>query len=103
MKMTKNIIFNININDMVKFKLTKHGEDILKQYCKKISDDITMWNGEKCEYDYTEHYCKKAKGSKKGYREEQIWVLMNIFGERVYNGAEGVFEKNKWEWEESII
>lgn len=59
----------ININDVVKVKLTKYGHEILsEQYIKKSSDD--------CDF--------------------QLWELMNLFGQCLYMGNQKIpFEMNE--------
>jgi hypothetical protein len=95
---------NININDIVRFKLSKHGEEVLKKYCDNINKEMKDYGMNMDGVDYNKHYCKKIKGKKNGqYREEQIWQLMNIFGQHMYMGGKNIFEGNKWEWKEDDI
>jgi hypothetical protein len=93
----------INLNDIVKFKLTKYGEQYLKKYCDNINDEIEAWLGPDDKYDYNEHYCKKIKGNKKEYREEQLWQLMHIFGSDMRNGGETIFKNMIIEIDEKNI
>ena len=63
-----------NINDKIKTKLTQHGEDLLKLH-NRIS--------------YDNNYNKKTK-----ILDEQLWVIMNPFGEHTFNGGNNYFVKN---------
>lgn len=58
----------LNVNEVVKVKLTDHGRAILlKEKYPKHEDSL-------------------------GYSEWQLWELMSIFGEHLYNGCELTFE-----------
>ena len=63
-----------NINDEVVIKLTKYGETILGKS-----------NSTSYEYSYN----KKTKILK-----EQLWVVMNIFGNHLWLGGEQMFVNN---------
>lgn len=76
----------ININDMVKVKLTDFGKEIWYHQ----NDKINKW---------AETYGSKIRlepvipvVDKDGWMTEQLWVLMNVFGEHIYNGSKLCFE-----------
>ena len=68
-----------NVNDIVRVKLTNHGKDILREFCRAPNGEVLG--------------LKLPKAS--GIYEFQIHELMRIFGQHQYNGAETVFEKNQ--------
>ena len=63
-----------NINDKIKTKLTKDGEDLLKLNSRPS-------------YDY--NYNKETM-----ILDEQLWVIMNTFGEHTFNGGKNYFVNN---------
>jgi hypothetical protein len=65
-----------NVNDKVQVKLTKRG--------LKVLDDLY----ETCGYiKYSEHTSDTYKF--------ELWELMNVFGESLFNGSEPCFESNE--------
>jgi hypothetical protein len=62
-----------NINDNVKFRLTEYGKSVLY------------------ENDRASFY----KPDDDGYYDMQIWVVMQIFGEKMYVGNNEIFIENK--------
>jgi hypothetical protein len=81
-----------NINDSVRVKLTDHGRDIWyhrnDELNKKFNLHPPLSSGYPLEVD--------------GWFEEQLWVIMNVFGPHLYNGCKQVFEKNVMEILEEI-
>lgn len=68
----------MNINDIVKVKLTQVGIDILKNYHEEIKKEIDV--DIKIEIDSD------------GYYTDQLWHIMYIFGGRMVMGAPMPFE-----------
>ena len=64
-----------NINDDVKVKLTQFGWDVHKAHWLPYCDSLE---------EYERHM--KPKVDKNGYTKFQLWDLMRIFGETMYNG-----------------
>jgi hypothetical protein len=58
----------LNINDGIKFKLTKHGNEILQSYL----DDQTRCYGLNAKEQY--------KVREDGYIHTEMWLFMMIFG-----------------------
>ena len=77
---------SFNINEKVKVRLTEHGRAILEA-------DINPLNycGQQELLDYA---YEKIRPDSDGYNSFQMWQLMSIFGDKMYNGAENVFESN---------
>ena len=71
--------FNININDYVKVKLTDHGRNILDNQNAELK---------KCYPDAEPRH----KPDENGFYKIQLWELMSIFGEYLYNGCKIPFE-----------
>ena len=70
---------NINLNDVVRIKLTARGKQLHKD----------NWNA----YGLSkEHKYEAPKEDAEGWSEWQLWHLMNEFGEYLYNGCEMPFE-----------
>jgi hypothetical protein len=69
-----------NINDNVKVKLTKHGKCVYDNYLKAL----------RCQPQQIKHL--RIKEDKNGYSTWQLWYLMRIFGEHIYNGCDPLFE-----------
>lgn len=67
----------MNINDLVRVKLTEYGVEHLK-----TKDPVAL------EY----HFDKETK-----MLETEMWNLMYIFGDEMYMGAKQVFENNNIE------
>lgn len=59
-----------NVNNYVKVKLTKRGKEIMKE----------------------EGVMREYVPDKDGYTKWQLWELMGVFGNYVYNGCEIPFE-----------
>ena len=76
----------MNINRIVKVKLTDLGNKIYKDYLQN-------------EYKSLSHYPGLAKirleKDQDGYIHFQLWEFMYIFGEHFYNGSEAVTENNE--------
>jgi hypothetical protein len=71
-----------NINEYVKIKLTPKGKEILK---KQHDAFTTSWEiGLPSEF--------KINEDEDGWSEWQLWNLMQVFGEHLFNGAEVPFE-----------
>jgi hypothetical protein len=64
---------HFNINNNVRFKLTKHG----RQYLAKLN------RSDKVLYKYP----LKFKTDKDGYCRDQLWHLMHIFGPALFLGS----------------
>lgn len=78
----------VNLNDMVKFRLTQHGRDILsfKQYEYACQTSVLACNPERFilspdMYQYP-HVIKKD-----GYCYMQLWEFMHTFGEYMVLGV----------------
>lgn len=67
------LIIEFNINDTVKVKLTAHGQELAI----------------KAGYEHT-----ALAVDKDGYSSWQLWVLMSVLGEHLYNGARTAIESN---------
>ena len=63
----------MNINDQIKFKLTKFGKDIMKK---------SYWGVD------------LPKTDKEGYYRTSIWEFANIFGCHFHNGQNQIIENN---------
>lgn len=70
---TAMITIELNINDTVKVKLTAHGKALAI----------------KAGYDN-----RVLTIDKDGYSSWQLWVLMSVLGEHLYNGATNAIESN---------
>lgn len=77
---------DFNINEKVRVKLTPYGSSVYGSYIESID-----YAGQE---DLLGYAHEKAKPDANGYNQFQMWQLMAIFGEHMYNGAENVFEKN---------
>jgi hypothetical protein len=64
----------LNINDMVKVKLTEYGEGVLKR---------------KNNLSYQSNFNMSSK-----ILHEQLWIVMNIFGNSLHNDGMQVFVGN---------
>lgn len=69
-----------NINNYVKVKLTEEGVRILESQYNEMLMQMTP------EARKSMGPFKRPKVDKKGYSKFQLWVLMNHFGEYMYNG-----------------
>ena len=75
--MSKKSIIKLNINDIIKVKLTEYGEKVLdKKYDENQKRHV-------CQFD------------KDGYFSTQIWVMCAIFGEEFAMYAPQLFESNE--------
>ena len=77
---------DFNINEKVRVKLTPYGSSIYGNYIESID-----YAGQE---DLLRIAHEKAKPDSDGYNSFQMWQLMSIFGDKMYNGAENVFESN---------
>lgn len=74
-----------NVNDYVKVKLTEKGKYIYYHQFDDINENIKKIGGillNPIELKYDDE----------GYTEFQMWHLMQIFGEHLYNGCKMPFE-----------
>ena len=72
----------ININDQVTVILTKYGQEILEHFKRENEEEMKMkFVGLTCDEN--------------GKYVAQLWHLMYIFGEYMYNGVDQVFLNNK--------
>ena len=71
-----------NINDYIKVKLTAYGCSVHMTHYKKYLGK-----------NYNEKIFAPVVENE-GYTIYQLWELMNIFGEHMFNGAEQVIENN---------
>ena len=62
---------DININDYVCLELTDHGLDV--------------WS--------RSHYSKYSKVNGSNLKE-QLWIVMNVFGEHIFNGGDQIIKNN---------
>lgn len=72
-----------NVNDCVKVKLTERGRSILAS--KRVNMQF-LTNLKLPFFDYKE--------DENGWSEWQLWDLMSIFGQYLYNGCDIPFEMN---------
>ena len=70
-----------NINARVKFRLTKHGKEVLEAYFKNLKLECT------------------ERPDDDGYYLMPIWAVMDYFGEDTYMGAQQIILENKFELE----
>jgi len=88
----------ININDYVKIKLTDYGKEVLKETKEEF---LTSFNKRYNTKHTVDSFFEKIEYDKEGYTKFQLWHLMEIFGDYMYNGADNVFDLNikltKWE------
>ena len=73
----KTDILKFNVNDIVRVKLTQVGLNIIR---KK----------EDC-YRHLKISGIKRKKDKEGYTKFQLWELMSLFGDHLYNGCDVPF------------
>ena len=72
-----------NINDEVKVRLTEQGKAVLQ---KQLAERVQRWNCEnRCPYQ------SRTKDAN-GYIKFQLWELMHLFGNDLYNGCQVPFE-----------
>ena len=71
-----------NLNDFVHVKLTVHGLKQLDEYHKQLNLDPKSYR--------QHHYQTKSRSW-----TFQLWELMNIFGSKMFNGAQRLFVNNE--------
>lgn len=80
----KDKMHGINLNDIIKVRLTDAGMMVHRQHmiklCSYASCDISG--------------LIEPEIDKNGYTEYQLWVFINIFGRYLLNGAEPLIENN---------
>lgn len=90
----------INLNDMVKFRLTQHGRDILsfKRYEYACQTSVLAWSPERFNPDM---YQYPHVIEKDGYCYMQFWEFMHTFGEYMVLGVNDMcIEDNELIFEE---
>lgn len=76
--------FTVNVNEIVKVKLTDVGINILKQQHEELNERIKKVNGKGIgEFE--------IKLDNDGYYSTQLWVLMNTFGHSMTMSSEEPF------------
>lgn len=77
--------FKVNVNEMVKVKLTKFGISILKQQHDELDTFVKAQGGKGLgEFD--------LRLDEEGYYKTQLWMLMNNFGHAMEMTNENPFE-----------
>ena len=78
----------VNLNDMVKFRLTQHGRDILsfKQYEYACQTSVLACNPERFIFS-PDMYQYPHVIEKDGYCYMQLWEFMHTFGEFMVLGV----------------
>lgn len=71
-----------NINNIVRIKLTRRGEEILRKQFNELAARYPASFGE---------YVLPKKDSR-GFTEFQMWEVMNKFGQDTFNGSDLAFE-----------
>ena len=79
-------MFNCNVNDRIKVKLTEYGNFILE---KDITDTLGMLKNFICQ-EYPSYHIDEN-----GYMEFTLWDFMRIFGAYFYNGCPQIIEHNE--------
>jgi hypothetical protein len=82
---------NINVNDTIRFRLSKEGKKILKEWVDKKFNECSFYVSMSSKHQFTNTFIKN-KG--KGWYEAQLWEFMRIFGVHFYNGCEVPIENN---------
>jgi hypothetical protein len=83
---------NININDHVLVKLTPDGWKTYEEWQDHWLKPLL--------YIFPNAYEIERKSTEAGDKHRfQIWQLMQIFGEKMYNGGRQQFENNIIDWE----
>ena len=81
---------NVNLNNNCHFELTRYGEECLKNFYDNLyaryPDDVQE------RLDVFKEY-----NSKDGVYELPLWELMEIFGSKLYLGAQQVIKNNNIE------
>lgn len=82
----------ININEYVKFKLTKHGKEVLMDWVK---DSFSLYKDNNMLKDRSYKQISKffVKTLKNDWSEAQFWQFMNIFGDKI-DSAEPIIKNN---------
>ena len=75
----------INLNEIVKFKLTDYGKDIYYHQFDDLNKRIIQNGGKPIE----PHFPKEDKN---GYCEMHLWGLMNLYGNYMLMGHQNVFK-----------
>lgn len=73
----------LNVNEMVKVKLTEKGLDIYWEYNRDMPEQLKPSINE-----------LRRRADKEGYHSFQIWKLMNIFGASIGISFDLPFETN---------
>jgi len=80
-------MFNYNINDKIKVKLTEYGKDILQKYVADAMRKLKHLDVPDDYFPYSE--------DEDGYTEFQMWTFMRIFGSHFFVGCPSIIEHNK--------
>ena len=78
----------ININRIVKVKLTDLGNKIYEEYLQNEYKSLSQYPG-------LAAVRLEEEKDQDGYIYFQLWDFMSIFGEHFYNGSEAVTENNE--------
>jgi len=79
-----------SINDKVKVRLTRYGNEVLENHF----DSILFVNGEP-EYEYMRAVTRRDnKADNNGYHTMLLWQLMGIFGSAMPEPVDSVFEND---------
>ncbi|MNL03782.1 hypothetical protein D3C87_1243300 [compost metagenome] len=73
--------FKVNINEIVKVRLTKRGMDVLRARHEELNDTIKARGGKELE-EFNQ------KIDEDGYSKFQMWDLMNTFGIYMFAGTD---------------
>ena len=74
-----------NINQYAKVKLTEMGKEILLKRHNELNDQLAARGAQ----GLGMFILKLDEG---GYYKDQLWRIMQVFGEQLFNGAEVPFE-----------
>ncbi|GIO83483.1 hypothetical protein J25TS5_04150 [Paenibacillus faecis] len=77
-------MYKVNINDIVKVKLTEHGKKIEREKNEKLNELISAFGGQVSEY--------KPSVDEDGYTTYQLWSLFGTFGSHMGLTQELPFE-----------
>ena len=78
----------VNLNDMIKVKLTKEGLKAYSEYNQECNNRLI---DSKCNYRFN----LTPRIDSDGYSTFQLWHFIQIFGYKMYVGGESVIEENK--------
>lgn len=81
-----NIKSSINLNEIIKVKLTDHGKDIYYKYHKDFYDRIGR------DYNKDLDISPYPKIDEEGFTKFQLWEFMNIYGEHMNVGMDTVIK-----------